>query len=407
MNILGIKISEIEKSSVLNKINEFLNGSDQRMIVTPNPEIILSAMNDEELFIILNKADLRVPDGFGLKLAGWTMFKNLQIYPGADLSLDILKIAQSRNLKTAIINWSDGLSKSLDINSALSKNYPGLNFLVIDSERDFKKDENFDILKLYTPDILFCAFGSPFQEKYVFHALKNLPEIKLGIGVGASFDYISGKAKRAPSIMRKTGLEWLWRFFGSLSGQTKNRKKRIFRAVFVFPFKFFIWRFILPFKYRRNVACFLYKKVNSSYKVLLVERDDEPGHWQIVQGGIKGRNIEKEGLKELSEELNTDKFKPVKVFAKTCKYRFGSDISGKINKMGQKAEKHSAYKGQKQSLFIAEFLGKDEDIRLNHWDHSAWKWVKIEDFLDSVHPCRKKIYKNYLEKFCKTVSNNN
>ena len=51
------------------------------------------------------------------------------------------------------------------------------------------------------------------------------------MGVGGAFDFISGKIKRAPIFVRKAGLEWLWRLF-----KQPSRVKRIWNAVFVFPY---------------------------------------------------------------------------------------------------------------------------------------------------------------------------
>ena len=59
-------------------------------------------------------------------------------------------------------------------------------------------------------DILFVAFGSPKQEKWIYENLPKL-DVTVAIGVGGSFDFISGKVKRAPVFIRNLGLEWLFR----------------------------------------------------------------------------------------------------------------------------------------------------------------------------------------------------
>ena len=63
-------------------------------------------------------------------------------------------------------------------------------------------------------DILFCALGFPKQEKFIIEH-KNTLGAKVIIGEGGSFDYdqMGGKIKRAPKLVRKLGLEWLWRLF--------------------------------------------------------------------------------------------------------------------------------------------------------------------------------------------------
>ena len=134
INILGINISTLNKKNVLEKIEQFLNDGKQHQIVTPNPEFILNARKDEEFFYILNKADLAIPDGVGLKFASWAMGKNLYRYTGADIVKDILKIAEDKNLKVGIVNWSKGLSKSEDIKKTLNKKYPKLQFIIKETE---------------------------------------------------------------------------------------------------------------------------------------------------------------------------------------------------------------------------------------------------------------------------------
>jgi N-acetylglucosaminyldiphosphoundecaprenol N-acetyl-beta-D-mannosaminyltransferase len=87
VNIMGVNISVIKKAEVLKIIGQFLISDTQHFITTPNPEIILEASHHEELFYILNKSDLAVLDGFGLKIACWLSGANIERYPGADLAV--------------------------------------------------------------------------------------------------------------------------------------------------------------------------------------------------------------------------------------------------------------------------------------------------------------------------------
>ena len=81
------------------------------------------------------------------------------------------------------------------------------------------------------PLLLFVAFGHPKQEKWIFKHLDQLPSVKVAIGVGGSFDFISGNVSRAPEVLRSLGLEWLYRLI-----KEPWRWKRIYTAVVVFPF---------------------------------------------------------------------------------------------------------------------------------------------------------------------------
>jgi N-acetylglucosaminyldiphosphoundecaprenol N-acetyl-beta-D-mannosaminyltransferase len=393
INILGVNISLISKTKVLEQIGQYLAGEKQYQIVTPNPEIILTAIgSDEELFYILNKADIAIADGIGLKIASWLTGENIERITGADLAVEILRLAESQHKKVAVFNWRGGLSDSVDIKAALLKKFPDLKLYIEDVEREaaFKLDE----VKRFSPDIIFCNLGAPYQEKFIFHNLVKLPSAKIGLGVGGAFDFLTGKLKRAPQGLRKIGLEWLWRLL-----KQPWRLQRIVNAVIIFPAKFFSWRFILPWRYRENVACILFKQESEKYKILIVERTDDPGHWQLPQGGRDGQEIKIAGARELAEELNTCKFKPLASFKNLHKYEFGERMS----KFLVPAQKARGYKGQRQDLFIAEFTGADEDIEINFYEHRAWRWVEAEKLAKAVHACRQEATKVFLERFLEIV----
>ena len=396
VNILGINISNYSKKEILAKIEDFLSSKDQHYIVTPNPEIILAATkkpSDEELFHILNQADLAIADGVGLKFAGWLRGQNLHRLTGADLVLDIFHLAEKSNWKILIVNWKNGLSKRGDIEKALHTKYPRLNFLVVDVPRDYLITDDNTEVKEYFPQIMLATLGAPYQEKFIFHNLKALPSVKLGIGIGGALDFLTGKIKRAPQVVRTVGFEWLWRLFK----QPKKRLGRIYNATWVFATKTFRWRFLEPLTYRPNVACFLYRRLGGENQVLIVERTDEPGHFQLPQGGTDHLDLKTAALKELEEELNapTDVFKVKGVYKNLYKYHFNKELG----KYKNEDQRHLGYKGQKQSLVIVEFLGDDSDLQTNFWDHRGHKWVAVANLINEVHKLRSEATKIYVEKF--------
>lgn len=239
INILGINVHNLSKKQALVKIEEFLSVQKQRLLATVNPEIILAANKDKEFFDILNKADLALPDGIGLKITAWLIGANLERITGADLVKDILELAETQDRRVVIFNWRNGLSGELDIKNALVEKYSGLSVLVINIERETVIPvEKLARIKEFQPEIVFCTLGAPFQEKFIFYNIKNWPSARIGMGVGGSFDFLTGKLPRAPFWLRKIGLEWLWRLI-----KQPRRWKRIYNAVIVFPIKFILWRF--------------------------------------------------------------------------------------------------------------------------------------------------------------------
>ncbi len=404
VNILGINLSQLQKKELLKKLSYFLNNSsEQHYLVTPNPEIILQAGNDEEFFYILNQADLAPADGFGLKLAAYLTGHCLPRFPGADLTKELLKIAEHNQLKTLILNWENGLSTKSDLENSLIKRFTNLNFKVINISRNkFLAREIIQEIKNFSPILMFVTLGFPDQEKLIYHNLKKLPSVKLALGVGGTFDFLSGKIQRAPKIMRYFGLEWFWRLI-----QQPTRIKRIYRATVVFMEKFLVNKLINSWRYRPNVVTLLYRNTSQGKKILIVKREDN-GQWQLPQGGTDGENIEKAGRRELIEELNiTEKNLLTKAsFKNLYHYRFQvpsfkKDKDENKKKKGQNThpDRHQGYRGQKQGLYIAEFQGSDEEIKLNFWDHIAWKWILVEEIIEEIEPIRRLATKIFLEKF--------
>jgi len=397
ITILGVKITNLSKEDILAKVKYFLVDGKQHFIVTPNPEIILEADKDEELFYILNSADLSLGDGTGLKIAGWLNGKNLKRITGADFAADLLNLASVEKIRVGVLIWKNGLSKRIEVEDALRAKYPKLDFFAegIGREPDAELSEKF---LNFCPAIILVGLGSPSQEKFIFHNLENINSAKLMMAVGGTFDFLTGRRKRAPKIISLIGLEWLWRFVFNRQDVGRKRSKRIWNAVVVFTWEFLKRKLFYPFFYRPNVACLLYKKEGDKYKILIVERQNEPGHWQLPQGGTSKEKLLVAGARELQEEINTDKFIAKRVFRNVYRYKFGNR-PGETSMQAKTRQRHTGFKGQSQGLFIAEFTGRDEDIKINFWDHSRWKWIDSDKLVNEVHLIRKKAVQRFLKKF--------
>jgi N-acetylglucosaminyldiphosphoundecaprenol N-acetyl-beta-D-mannosaminyltransferase len=236
INILGSLISKISKVELLSEIKIFLNDGRQHFLVTPNPEIVLAAMKDKKLQEIINKADIAIPDGFGLILASKYLKRPLkERVTGVDLMSDICKIAEEEKKSIFLFGGEEEIvgetAKALMEKFANLKIAGALGGKKID-ENNLVDDNILEKINQTKPDIIFVALGGGKQEKWIDANLKNLPSIKLAMGIGGAFDFISGKIRRAPRTMRKLGLEWLFRLFIE-----PRRIRRIFNATIRFSYK--------------------------------------------------------------------------------------------------------------------------------------------------------------------------
>lgn len=233
MHILGVRVDNLNASEIENKISGFLNEAKFHQISTINPEFILEAQKNSEFKDILNTSDLNVADGVGIGFAFWRFGKILKTrLTGADLMLEILRMAEEKNLKIFLAARKGGLSSWEETRNAILENFPGLEIDGMNLDcHSYNSVPTLDS-RMHGNDkyILFCNFGAPHQELFINRV--KCDTIRLAIGVGGSFDYLTGKIRRAPKWMQKFGFEWLWRLI-----LQPKRIGRIFRAVIVFPIK--------------------------------------------------------------------------------------------------------------------------------------------------------------------------
>ena len=230
--ILSVKISTLTKYEILKIVLCRIKQNKQTVIFTPNPQMLLGAEKSRENRIILNSADINIPDGIGLIIAsslkGGKVKKRIS---GIDLATDILKISQNRGYKVFLLGAKQGVAKKAKKN--LKKLYPRLNICGT-HHGYFKNEENFEIIKAINQskaDIIFVCMGYPEQEKWINENAYFLKSVKLCMGLGGSLDVWSQNVKRAPAIFQVLCLEWLYR-------TVKDPKRaKIFWDIPVFLFK--------------------------------------------------------------------------------------------------------------------------------------------------------------------------
>lgn len=241
--LLGVKIDLQTKEEAVKKVEVFLADQDQHTIFTPNPEMLVDAQTDSYFREVLNTSDLNVCDGKGIQL----FLKNkTERIPGVDLLIDICSICQKEQ-KNIFLLGSGSSEVVQQTKKALEEKFPHLKIVGIhpgipiaiteDKKIQFDEQENNDMIASIVesePDVLFVAFGHGKQEKWIYQFLADMPSVKIAMGVGGSFDYISGKIKRAPKLLRRMGFEWLWRLI-----REPKRIKRIWKATFVFIIFYF------------------------------------------------------------------------------------------------------------------------------------------------------------------------
>lgn len=211
IEVLGCKFDNVNMQEAVEKCKEFIKGSDGNLIVTPNPEIVMRAREDEEFKNIINNAELVVPDGIGIVKAANILKTPLkERVAGYDLICNLLEDGKDGSISFYFFGSKPGFAEKAK--QKLEEKYPNIK-IVGTHTGYFNSEEEEEIVKeirKLRPDVLLVGIGAPKQEKFI-NKYKNEDFFKIGIGCGGSIDVLAGEVKRAPKLFIKLHLEWFYR----------------------------------------------------------------------------------------------------------------------------------------------------------------------------------------------------
>lgn len=219
LKILETNVDRANMASAKEFCVKKIENDQKNFVVTANSEIIYRASKDKALSDLINSADLIVPDGIGVVLASKIIGKPLtQRVTGIDLMMDLMDYAEKTGKSVYLLGGKRGVADAAA--EALKAKFPDIKiagsyhgyYKGIQNGNEGHKEELevISIINKEKPDMLFVALGFPAQEKFIYK-YKDEISARLFIGVGGSFDVISGNVKRAPDFYQKHGLEWLYR----------------------------------------------------------------------------------------------------------------------------------------------------------------------------------------------------
>ncbi len=198
------------KSEFYKLIDNKLKKEEKTFIITANPETYMLSTTDNIINeIVHNKNNLIVPDGIAIvKTANYLGLNIKERITGVEIAQHLLEIANKNKYKVYLFGATEEVINNLK--KVIKETYSNIN--LIGTENGYVKDKNkvMNRIKDLEPDIIMVALGIPLQEKLIY---EHLNDFKKGIfiGVGGSFDVLSGSKKRAPKIFIKLNLEWLYR----------------------------------------------------------------------------------------------------------------------------------------------------------------------------------------------------
>lgn len=209
--ILGVPFADITPAQAVDFIVDCLNKDSKSIVYTPNPEMVMEARKDKEFMKILNLSTMNVPDGIGIVYG--SKFTNHPIkhrVAGYDTVQGVFEKIKDTDKTVYFFGGAPGVADKAK--QEMEKKHSGLKIVGVANGYFDEAREKEIIAEINDkkPDLLLVGIGYPKQEKWIFNHIREL-NVKVGIGVGGSFDVMSGNTKRAPEIFIKLGLEWFYR----------------------------------------------------------------------------------------------------------------------------------------------------------------------------------------------------
>jgi len=266
-NLLGVKINYPFVKKNFNEIlNTLINKKDSSFIFTVNPEFVVDSTTDSYFKAILNKGSFNSADGIGVVMAleyqhllksGLSPYYSIILvlkklvkgsltvkrFTGVEITQKILEYADQNYLSIFLLGGDKSKLVSEKLLIALEQKYRNINFIGASSLFSSKPNDDevtIDYIKecmsskgVKVLDFILVGYGHPYQEKWIDRNFSKL-KIRVFVGVGGTFDFLSGNIRRAPTVIQKIGLEWLFRLI-----QQPKRFKRIFKAVVIFSYLIF------------------------------------------------------------------------------------------------------------------------------------------------------------------------
>lgn len=204
------KLYKDTKENFFNIVWDKLLNHQKMFIVTANPEAFIYGKQDKEVeSLLLDEATTVVADGIGIvKGAKKIGVEVKERIPGIDIAENLLKFGNELSKSVFFLGAKQEVIDALC--SVVTEKYPNLKIAGAVNGYVPDKDAVFEEIKKAKPDIVMVALGIPAQEKLIYKHFKDF-EKGIFIGVGGSFDVLSGTKQRAPKFFIDNNLEWLYR----------------------------------------------------------------------------------------------------------------------------------------------------------------------------------------------------
>ncbi|KRL12537.1 UDP-N-acetyl-D-mannosamine transferase [Schleiferilactobacillus perolens DSM 12744] len=210
VNVLGMAFDNHTMAEFMTILGKRMRQEQGTFIVTANPEIVMYAREHPEYQRLVDEADFVTADGIGVVKGAQILGTPIkERVTGFDLMVNLLQLAAQQGYRVYLIGAKPGIADAAAKKAA--QEFPGLQIVgTHDGYFELGDTQVDQAIIAAKPDMVFAAMGYPRQEQFIAALRNHLPDA-LFMGVGGSFDVLSGTVKRAPVFMQKAHLEWFYR----------------------------------------------------------------------------------------------------------------------------------------------------------------------------------------------------
>jgi N-acetylglucosaminyldiphosphoundecaprenol N-acetyl-beta-D-mannosaminyltransferase len=211
VRIFGVSISKMGMKQTVEYLTDAVEQRAPHQVITANPIMVMSAIEDRSYLAMMQRAELIVPDGTGVVWAAKYVGQPVEErVAGYDLLHELMKIGEPRRWKVYMLGASTEVVEAAA--DKLTSMYPAIQ-VVGCRNGYFGEEQDPEVIQHIVeaaPDLLLVGRSAAKQEPWI-DKYKHQLRVPIMMGIGGSFDVLSGKLKRAPVFFQKLRLEWFYR----------------------------------------------------------------------------------------------------------------------------------------------------------------------------------------------------
>lgn len=211
LDVLGVRVHMLDETAALGRIEQLHDVGPPGLVSYVNPNTVNLTFRDPAFVATLACADLRLADGFGIRIAARRQGVRVPaILNGSDFNAAVLRRAAARGWPVFLLGGQGPVAERAA--QRLSERIAGLR--VVGTQHGFftdgESDAVVDRVRASGASVLMVALGQPRQEQWLARHLERTGA-RVGLGVGGFLDFSAGAVRRAPAWMNRAGLEWTYR----------------------------------------------------------------------------------------------------------------------------------------------------------------------------------------------------